>query len=74
VYVDPELLLEDPQGPVSLAVELGGDVVVVENETLSGAGFGLCQIWLRRCLSSLASLAAVQRSGARRTIPSPRRA
>jgi hypothetical protein len=38
VHIDPELLLQDPESPVSLAVELRSHVVVVENEALSGAG------------------------------------
>jgi hypothetical protein len=39
VRVDPELLLEDPQGPVSLAVQLGRQVVVVEDDALAGGRF-----------------------------------
>ena len=35
---DAKLLLEDPEGPVSEAIQLCSHVVVVENEALSGAG------------------------------------
>jgi hypothetical protein len=37
--VDPELLLEDAQSVVSVSVENGRRVVVVEDEGLAGGGF-----------------------------------
>jgi hypothetical protein len=38
--VDPELLLEDAQGSVAVTVENGCDVIIVEDESLAGGGFG----------------------------------
>jgi hypothetical protein len=38
VGIDAQLLLEDPERPVSLAVECGGGLVVVEDERLPGGG------------------------------------
>ena len=53
MHVHTELLLQDPEGPISLAVELRSHVVVVENEALSGAGLRfLGQKLVSRRLSS----------------------
>lgn len=41
--IDTELLLQDPKRPVALPIELGGRVVVFEDETLAGAGLVLGQ-------------------------------
>jgi sugar phosphate isomerase/epimerase len=43
VRIDPELLFEDAERAIALAVELGGRVVVVEDQGLTGAGLLLGQ-------------------------------
>jgi hypothetical protein len=60
VCIDGELALEDPEGAIALSVERSRRGVVIEYQGLAGGGLVVGQ----GCL--------VQRSGARRTIPSLR--
>jgi hypothetical protein len=74
MHIDTKLLLQDPKGPVSQAIQLRGHLVVVENEALSGTGLLLSGQKLVSQRLYLVSQRFPWRAGANRTMPSPRRA
>jgi hypothetical protein len=68
--IDAQVRFQDSQGAVTLAIELGGCVVVVEDERLAGSGVLVGQVGPR---SRPAWGGPAQCSGARRTASFSRR-
>jgi hypothetical protein len=52
VHRDPEILLDDPQRALALAIQRGGELIVVEDERLTTCGLLRAQ-WVRSAVPLL---------------------